>query len=244
MTTPVELYNKREAAAAIIGVVKDEIELDVSVKEYVKGLSEGELDQVIESAAKALNNNMPELSYRKGYDGYDVYNADLDMRRIGVIVRSEDGGGAIIQISKDYTKKGTWPASFDQVFPFDSHTEHEKILERTNAFWSSFSKYEAMGYEGTLQERALKPKATLSKTGAQVHTLIDTRFNAYIADNRLTAGVLESWFTALDMSSNEVNDLYRVALLEKLGSIDKEPELVDLPESEPEPERYETWGSW
>ena len=240
MTTPVELYNKRETAAAIISVVKDEIELGVSVKEYVKGLSESELNQIIESAAKVLNNNMPELSYRKGYDGYDVYNADLDMRRIGVIVRSENGGGAIIQISKDYTKKGTCVASFDRVLPFGSDAQPEKVLEWTNSFWSSFSKYEALGYKGTLQEQALRPKTTLSKTGAQVHTLIDTRFNAYVADNRLTAGVLESWFTALDMGGNKVNDLYRAALLEKLGGIDKELEPVDLPE----PERYETWGSW
>lgn len=231
MTSPVALQDKRNTAIAILKVIQDSLKIPTTIEEYVAGLNEQSLDEIIKSAAKVMSKNMPELIYQLGYD---VYNEAAKLRHIGVMVRTEDGRGALIQIIQDRRNSAVYKTNISRVLPFDKSVGRALIQHWINDFKEEHSKWQLMGSVATSETIAQRATLKPGKTGAYVHAYMDTRFAKFIQNEKLTMMTLNSWFQALDMEDNKSNTQHINVLHEVLGEVKATP-LSD---------QYDSWGSW
>lgn len=239
MTSPVTLQGKRNTAAAILNIIKDSFEIPTTVEEYVAGLSEQSLDEIIKSAAKVMSKNMPELIYQLGYD---VYNEAAKLRHIGVMVRTEDGRGALIQIIQDRRNSAVYKTNISRVLPFNKSVDRALIQHWINDFKEEHSKWQLLGSVATSEEVAQRATLKPGKTGAYVHAYVDTRFSNFIQNEKLTMMTVSSWFQLLDMEDNKSNAQHINVLHEILGEV----EVVAPPPSGQydQYDQYASWGTW
>lgn len=234
MASPVELHSKRNTTLAILKAVGDSMSLPQPLEEYVAGLSEIALDEIIETAAKAMSNNMPELVYSFGYD---VYNEAAKLRHVGVMVHNNDGCGAIIQIIQDRQNTALYKTNIVQMLPFTKESNRDLVNEWVADFNSEHAKWQAMGSVATREDLALRATSKLGKTGSYVYGHTDTRFLKFVKEKCLTATVLEAWFSIMDVTETESNRQHRARLLELLG-------FNEELDGNKKVSQYETWGSW
>lgn len=234
MTSPVALHDKRNTAIAILNTIKGSFEIHTTIEEYVAELDEQSLDHIIKSAAEVISKNMPELIYQLGYD---VYNESAKLRHIGVMVRTEDGRGALIQIIQDRRNSALYKTNISRVLPFDRSVDRALIQHWINDFKEEHSKWQLMGSVATSEEVAQRATLKPGKTGAYVHAYMDTRFSSFIKDDRLTMMTLNSWLKALDMNDSESNNQHINLLHEILGE-------KNAAEIAPPSNQYDSWGSW
>ncbi|HEO0817067.1 hypothetical protein WKH82_08475 [Acinetobacter baumannii] len=231
MTSPVALQDKRNTAIAILNIIKDSFEVPTTIEEYVAELNEQSLDEIIESAARVMSKNMPELIYQLGYD---VYNEAAKLRHIGVMVRTEDGCGALIQIIQDRRNSAVYKTNISRVLPFNKSVDRALIRQWINDFKEEQNKWQLLGSvatsEGVARRAILKP----GKTGTYVHAYTDTRFAKFVQNENLTMMTINSWFKALDMEDNKSNTQHINVLYEILGEV----------EAAPLSGQYDSWGSW
>ncbi len=231
MTSPVALQDKRNTAIAILNIIKDSFEVPTTIEEYVAELNEQSLDEIIESAARVMSKNMPELIYQLGYD---VYNEAAKLRHIGVMVRTEDGCGALIQIIQDRRNSAVYKTNISRVLPFNKSVDRALIRQWINDFKEEQNKWQLPGSvatsEGVARRAILKP----GKTGTYVHAYTDTRFAKFVQNENLTMMTINSWFKALDMEDNKSNTQHINVLYEILGEV----------EAAPLSGQYDSWGSW
>lgn len=231
MTSPVALQDKRNTAIAILNIIKDSFEVPTTIEEYVAELNEQSLDEIIESAARVMSKNMPELIYQLGYD---VYNEAAKLRHIGVMVRTEDGCGALIQIIQDRRNSAVYKTNISRVLPFNKSVDRALIRQWINDFKEEQNKWQLLGSvatsEGVARRAILKP----GKTGTYVHVYTDTRFAKFVQNENLTMMTINSWFKALDMEDNKSNTQHINVLYEILGEV----------EAAPLSGQYDSWGSW
>ena len=197
-------------------------------------LDEQSLDHIIKSAAEVISKNMPELIYQLGYD---VYNESAKLRHIGVMVRTEDGRGALIQIIQDRRNSALYKTNISRVLPFNRSVDRALIQHWINDFKEEHSKWQLMGSVATSEEVAQRATLKPGKTGAYVHAYMDTRFSSFIKDERLTVMTLNSWLKALDMNDSESNNQHISLLHEILGE-------ENAAEIAPPSNQYDSWGSW
>lgn len=238
MTSPVTLQDKRNTAIAILNIIKDSFEVPTTIEEYVAELNEQSLDEIIESAARVMSKNMPELIYQLGYD---VYNEAAKLRHIGVMVRTEDGCGALIQIIQDRRNSAVYKTNISRVLPFDKSVDRALIRQWINDFKNEHKKWQEMGSvatsEGVARRAILKPVKP-GETGAYVHTYTDTRFSNFTKDQRLTVLTLNLWFKSLDMEDNKSNNQHIATLHDLLGEMEVEVKVQPLPN------QYASWATW
>ncbi len=231
MTSPVALQDKRNTAIAILNIIKDSFEVPTTIEEYVAELNEQSLDEIIESAARVMSKNMPELIYQLGYD---VYNEAAKLRHIGVMVRTEDGCGALIQIIQDRRNSAVYKTNISRVLPFNKSVDRALIRQWINDFKEEQNKWQLLGSvatsEGVARRAILKP----GKTGTYVHAYTDTRFAKFVQNENLTMMTINSLFKALDMEDNKSNTQHINVLYEILGEV----------EAAPLSGQYDSWGSW
>lgn len=236
MTSPVSIQDKRNTAIAILNVIKDSFEVPTTIEEYVAGLNEQSLDEIIQSAARVMSKNMPELIYQLGYD---AYNEAAKLRHIGVMVRTEDGCGALIQIIQDRRNSAVYKTNISKVLPFDKSVDRALIRQWINDFKSEHKNWQEMGSVAT--SKAVAQQATLKpgETGAYVRrSYTDTRFLNFTKSHRLTVMTLDLWFKSLDMEDNESNNQHIATLRDLLGKMEVEVKVQPLPN------QYESWATW
>ena len=231
MTSTVALQDKRNTAIAILNIVKDSFEVPTTIEEYVAELNEQSLDEIIQSAARVMSKNMPELIYQLGYD---VYNEAAKLRHIGVMVRTEDGRGALIQIIQDRRNSAVYKTNISRVLPFNKSVDRALIRHWINDFQEEHSKWQLLGSVATSEVVAQRATLKPGKTGAYVHAYMDTRFSNFIQNEKLTMMTINSWFHILDMEDNKSNAQHINALYEILGEV----------EATPPPDQYASWATW
>lgn len=237
MTPFISIQDKRNAAIAILGTVEDSLVIPTSIEEYVAELSEQQLDEIIQSAARVMSKNMPELIYQLGYD---VYNEAAKLRHIGVMVRTEDGRGALVQIIQDRRSNAVHKTNISKVLPFDKSVDRALIQRWIDDFKSEHNKWQKMGSVATSEAVAQRATLKPGKVGAYVHSYTDTRFAKFVQNEKLTMMTINSWFKSLDMEDNESNNQHIATLHDLLGEIEVEVKVKAAPSLG----QYESWATW
>lgn len=234
MTPFTSIQNKRNAAIAILSTVEDSLVIPTSIEEYVAELNEQSLDEIIQSAARVMSKNMPELIYQLGYD---VYNEAAKLRHIGVMIRTDDRRGALIQIIQDRRNSAVYKTNISKVLPFDKSVDRALIRQWINDFKEEHSKWQLMGSVATSEEVAQRATLKPGKTGAYVHAYTDTRFSNFTKDQRLTVLTLDAWFKSLDMEEGESNRQHIKMLHDVLGE-------VEVTHPSDQSDQYASWATW